>query len=86
MIYAFLVIKQIQAIYREEGKLNELSSEERLMQRQLVIKSLVDALFAYLKKMEPTVPTSRQLRKAYTYILNQEKYLCVFLEDGEVPM
>lgn len=28
---AFLVIKQIQAIYREEGKLNELSSEERLM-------------------------------------------------------
>ena len=56
------------------------------MQRQLVIKPLVDALFAYLKKMEPTVPTSGQLRKAYTYILNQEKYLRVFLEDGEVPI
>lgn len=83
---AFLVIKQIQAIYREEGKLNELSSKERLMQRQLVIKPLVDALFAYLKKMEPTVPTSGQLRKTYTYILNQEKYLRVFLEDGEVPI
>jgi len=83
---AFLVIKQIQAIYREEGKLNELSSEERLTQRQLVIKPLVDALFAYLKKMEPTVPASGRLRKAYTYILNQEKYLRVFLEDGEVPI
>lgn len=83
---AFLVIKQIQAIYREEGKLNELSSEERLTQRQLVIKPLVDALFAYLKKMEPTVPASGQLCKAYTYILNQEKYLRVFLEDGEVPI
>ena len=83
---AFLVIKQIQAIYREEGKLNELSSEERLTQRQLVIKPLADALFAYLKKMEPTVPASGQLRKAYTYILNQEKYLRVFLEDGEVPI
>lgn len=83
---AFLVIKQIQAIYREEGKLNELSSKERLMQRQLIIKPLVDTLFAYLKKMEPTVPTSGQLRKAYTYILNQEKYLRVFLEDGEVPI
>lgn len=83
---AFLVIKQIQAIYREEGKLNELSSEERLTQRQLVIKPLVDALFAYLKKMELTVPASGQLRKAYTYILNQEKYLRVFLEDGEVPI
>ena len=83
---AFRVMKQIQAIYREEGKLNKLSSEERLMQRQLVIKPLVDALFAYLKKMEPTVPASGQLRKAYTYILNQEKYLRVFLEDGEVPI
>lgn len=83
---AFLVIKQIQAIYLEEGKLSQLSSEERLMQRQLVIKPLVDALFVYLKKMEPTVPASGQLRKAYTYILNQEKYLRVFLEDGEVPI
>lgn len=83
---AFLIIKQIQAIYREEGKLSQLSSEERLMQRQLVIKPLVDALFVYLKKMEPTVPASGQLRKAYTYILNQEKYLRVFLEDGEVPI
>lgn len=83
---AFRVMKQIQAIYREESKLNKLSSEERLMQRQLVIKPLVDALFAYLKKMEPTVPASGQLRKAYTYILNQEKYLRVFLEDGEVPI
>ena len=83
---AYLVMKQIQAIYREEGKLQELSPDERLMQRQLVIKPLVDALFVYLKKMEPTVPASGQLRKAYTYILNQEKYLRVFLEDGEVPI
>ena len=83
---AYLVMKQIQAIYREEGKLQELPPDERLMQRQLVIKPLVDALFVYLKKMEPTVPSSGQLRKAYTYILNQEKYLRVFLEDGEVPI
>ena len=83
---AYLVMKQIQAIYREEGKLKDLLPEERLMQRQLVIRPLVDALFAYLKKMEPTVPSSGELRKAYTYILNQEKYLRVFLEDGEVPI
>ena len=52
--------------------------KKRLTQRQLVIKPLVDALFAYLKKMEPTVPASGQLRKAYTYILNQEKvFTCV---------
>lgn len=83
---AFLVMSQIQAIYREEGKLKDLSSKERLVQRQLVIKPLVDALFVYLKQQEPTVPKSGQLRKAYTYILNQENYLRVFLEDGDVPM
>ena len=31
--------------YREEGKLNDLSSDERLKQRQAVIKPLVDAFF-----------------------------------------
>lgn len=83
---SYLVMKQIQAIYREEGKLKELSADERLEQRQLVVKPLVDALFVYLKKQNPTVPATGQLRKAYTYILNQEKYLRVFLEDGEVPI
>ena len=38
------------------------------------------------QKMELSVPSSGQLRKAYTYILNQEKYLRVFLEDGQVPI
>ena len=83
---AYLVMKQIQAIYREEGKLKELSADGRLEQRQLVVKPLVDALFVYLKKQNPSVPATGQLRKAYTYILNQEKYLRVFLEDGEVPI
>ena len=46
----FLIMKQIQAISREEKKLSELSSEERFVQRQLVVKPLVDALFVYLKQ------------------------------------
>lgn len=83
---SFLVMKQIQAIYREEGKLKDLTSEERLKQRQLIIKPLVDALFVYLKNINPKVPAKGKLRDAITYILNQEKYLRVFLADGEVPM
>ena len=82
---SFLIIKQIQAIYREEGKLRELSSKERLVQRQVVVKPLVDALFVYLKQHESEVGTEK-LREAFTYALNQEKYLRVFLTDGDVPM
>lgn len=83
---SFLIMKQIQAIYREEGKLKDLSSEERLKQRQLIIQPLVDALFLYLKNMNSKVPAKGKLRDAFTYILNQEKYLRVFLTDGDVPM
>ena len=81
-----LFMKQIQAIYREEGKLSGLSSKERLAQRQLVVKPLVDAFFAYLKQKEPDVSKSGKIREAFTYALNQERYLRVFLEDGDVPI
>ena len=83
---AWLVMKQIQAIYREEGKLKELSSEERLAQRQVVIQPLVDALFAYLKQKKEQIVVKGKLEAAFTYLLNQEKYLRVFLNDGDVPM
>lgn len=83
---AYIIMKQIQTIYREEGKLKELSSEERLKQRQVIIKPLVDALFVYLKQKEASVPSKGKLRDGFTYILNQEKYLKVFLKDGDVPI
>ena len=81
---AFLLMKQIQAIYREEGKLNDLSSEERLRQRQAVIKPLVYVFFAYLKTI--TVSQKDKFGDAVGYALNQEKYLRVFLTDGDVPI
>ena len=81
-----LIMKQIQAIYREEGKLSDFSTEDRIMQRQLVVKPLVDAFFAYLKQNEPKIPKNGKIREAFTYALNQESYLKVFLEDGDVPI
>ena len=79
-------MKQIQAIYREEGKLGDLSPKDRLMQRQLVIKPLVDAFFAYLRQKQAEVSSKLKIGEAFSYALNQEKYLRVFLTDGEVPM
>ena len=82
--HAFLLMKQIQAIYREEGKLNDLSSDERLKQRQAVIKPLVDAFFAYLKTIN--MSKKDKFGDAVGYARNQEKYLRVFLTDGDVPI
>ena len=82
----YLIMNQIRAIYREEGKLSGLSSDERTAKRQLVVKPLVDAFFAYLKQNSDRVPKSGKTKEAFTYVLNQERYLRVFLENGDVPM
>ena len=81
-----LLMNQIRAIYREEGKLSEFSADERVEKRQLVVKPLVDAFFAYVKQNSGRVPKSGKARDAFTYALNQEPYLRVFLENGDVPM
>lgn len=53
---AYLALKQIQAIYREENKLADKSAEERLKHRQLTVKPLVDAYFAWAKQNLVSVP------------------------------
>lgn len=83
---AYLALKQIQAIYREENKLADKSAEERLKHRQLTVKPLVDAYFAWAKQNLLSVPAKSKTVNGLTYSLNQEKYLRSFLEDGEVPM
>ena len=50
------------------------------------VKPLVDAYFAWAKKHQREVPPKSQTGKAFIYSINQEAYLRVFLDDGEVPM
>lgn len=83
---AYLALKQIQAIYREESKLCDMSPEERLKHRQLTVRPLVDAYFVWVKKNEGKVPAKGKTHNGLSYSINQEKYLKVFLEDGSVPM
>ncbi len=82
----YLAMKQIQAIYREEKKLKDLSSEERLKERQHVVQPLVDAFFAYLKQNVNDIAKNYKLQDAFHYALNQESHLRVFLTDGDVPI
>lgn len=83
---AYLALKQIQAIYSEENKLADESVEERLQQRQLIIKPMVDAYFAWAKQNINKVPAKSKTYNGLSYSINQEKYLRVFLKDGNVPI
>ena len=83
---AYLALTMIQAIYREEKQLKDLPAEERKNHRQLSVKPLVEAYFAWVRENLPKVPQKSKTWEGFNYSLNQEKYLKVFLDDGEVPM
>lgn len=83
---AYLALKQIQAIYREEMKLQELEADERQKIRQVVVKPLVEAYFTWIRQNIGKILQKSKTWNGFNYSLNQEKYLKVFLEDGEIPM
>ena len=83
---AYLALTMIQAIYREEKLLKDLPAEERRIRRQLSVKPLVEAYFTWVRENLPKVPQKSKTWEGFNYSLNQEKYLKVFLDDGEVPM
>lgn len=75
-----------QAIYYDVAALKTCCKYIKEHRIKLVVKPLVDAFFAYLKQNEPKIPKNGKIREAFTYALNQESYLKVFLEDGDVPI
>lgn len=46
------------------------------------MKPLVEAFFAWINNHVKDVPSKSETGKGFTYCLNQEKYLKVFLTDG----
>ncbi|MGY3663750.1 MAG: IS66 family transposase [Roseburia sp. 1XD42-69] len=83
---AYLALTMIQAVYREEKQLKDLPAGERRNRRQLSVKPLVEAYFTWVRENLPKVPQKSKTWEGFNYSLNQEKYLKVFLDDGEVPM
>ena len=80
-------IKRIGAIYHLDNQLADLKPDDRRKQRQINLKPLVEAFFAWAKEIKG----SGRLIKGKTleginYCINQEEALKVFLDDGEVPL
>lgn len=62
-----------------------LTSKERLQKRQERIKLLVEEFFAWVKEQIElcSVPPKSKTGEGLRFIINQKKYLRVFLEDGD---
>ena len=84
---AYEALTRIAAIYHLDNELTELEPEERLLKRKLTIEPLVEAYFAWLKKIKlENALVSGKTLEGINYSLNHEKALRMFLEDGEVPL
>ena len=78
----------IAAVYHAENQLQDLAPEERKEKRNDKVRPLVDAFFAWIHATasDKTLYVSDMTRKGLNYCLNQEEYLKVFLEDGEIAI
>lgn len=85
---AYQALSRIGQIYKLDEALKDLPTEKRLQERQENIRPLVEEYFAWVKKQlaENTVPPKSKTADGLKYSVNQEKYLKVFLEDGNVPI
>ncbi len=85
-ILAYRALKKIAKIYLLDEKFKKLPPEERKKRRQSTVRPRVDAFFAWVKKHRNDVPSKGKTGEGFTYCLNSEKYLRVFLEDGLIPI
>lgn len=85
---AYQALIRIGAIYKLEESLKELSPKERLKERQSSIKPLVEEYFEWVKEClaNTSVIPKGKTASGLNYSVNQEKYLKIFLTDGEVPI
>ena len=85
---AHQALELIGRIFEAEGKLKDLSPKDRLRKRKIKVSPLVEAFFAWIREQvdsDAVLPKSKTADGLH-YFLNQEKYLKVFLRDGNVPI
>ena len=80
---AYQMITQIMHL---DNTFDDLDDNDRLIQRQKVLKPLVDAYFSWTKVKYEQVTKNSVIGRALFYSINQEKYLRVFLDNPRVPM
>jgi len=84
---AYGALKRIGAIYHLDNQLAALEPDDRKKQRQMTVKPLVEAFFAWVKEVQSSNCLSkRKTLEGINYCIHQEEALEAFLNDGEVPL
>ena len=84
--FAGKALKMISDVFAAEAKLADIPSGKRLKERRKAVAGYVDAYFNWIKEHQMEVLPQSETGKGVQYSLNQEKYMRVFLESGDVPI
>ena len=77
---------RISKMFAIDKSFDGLSIKEREKRRQSELKPLVDDFFTWAKETYSKTANKSALGQALSYCINQEQYLRVFLDNGNVPM
>ena len=78
---------RIGQLYKIEEQLKDKTPEERYIERQKQSKPILEAYFAWLHTMDtPDLDRKSKIGDAILYALNQEQYLCRYIEDGHLSI
>lgn len=69
-------------MYAIEADIKGMPAEQRLAERQLKTKPLLNSLESWLREKMKTLSRHSELAKAFTYALNQWPALTYYAEDG----
>ena len=85
---AHQALELIADMYKADEALKSMDRESRFKQRQITVKPLVEAFFAWIREKlnSGTLLPKGKTVQGLNYCLNQEKYLKVFLTDGDIPI
>ena len=83
---ADVALGQLNALYRIEKKLVDLSPEERQTKRQALIKPRLEAFKTWLDQNQSKVPKDSLTYVAIQYAQNQWSTLTVFCDNGHLHM
>ena len=83
---ALEALQRIAALYAIEQQAREMNAEDRRAHRQQHAKPLVDAFFAWLIRLRPTIAGNSGTANAIDYALKRRAALTRTLDDGRYPI
>jgi len=79
-------VKYIDELFKVERNIENLSSEEKVAQRQEKSASILKKFYEWVSLTSQKYITNKKLKEALTYVENQKENLIKFLDDGRIPL